>query len=59
MDVVKSGVNNHLSYMMVSVLTYLRQEPGPADLLRLFGMNEEKSGYESEPYHPSQARWYS
>lgn len=28
--------------MMVSVLTYLRQEPGPADLLRLFGMNEGK-----------------
>ena len=56
---VKSGVNNHLNYMMVSVLTYLRQEPGPADLLRLFGMNEEKSGYESEPCHPSQARWYS
>ena len=41
------------------MLTYLRQEAGPADLMRLFGMNEGKSGCESEHCHRSQARWCS
>lgn len=33
------------------MLTYLRQEAGPADLLRLFGMNEGKNECEREPCH--------
>lgn len=37
------------------MLTYLRQEGGPADLLRLFGMNEGRNESESAPCHWSHA----
>lgn len=41
------------------MLTYLRQEAGPPDPMRLSGMNEAKSGCESEHCRRSQARWCS
>lgn len=41
-EMVKSRIDKGLTYLVVSVLTYLGQEAGPADLLTFVGMNKGK-----------------